>query len=142
MSIPIPTVKEGRRWGIKLTDVAEWMASKKSTAASHSLANNRLQAPARQRASLGRSLLELKSQSKALKAYQEYLEILIDEVALLEHVAIRHLEEVTEAESLHIRSSSGKTKPSNKIRHLNNESGTVEACHLTQHWHSPKSVDK
>jgi hypothetical protein len=133
MSIPIPTVKEGRRWGIKLTDVADWMASKKSTAASHSLANKRLQAPARQRASLGRSLLELKSQSEGLKTYQEYLELLITEVRLLEHLAISHLEEVTEAESLHIRSSSKKTKPSNKISRLNFGSGTVEACHLTQH---------
>jgi hypothetical protein len=98
------------------------MASKKSTAASLSLANKRLQAPARQRASLGRSLLELKSQSEALQAYQEYLEQLITEVSLLEHEAISHLEEVTEAESLHIHSSSGKSKPSNKIRHHNHES--------------------
>lgn len=114
MSIPLPTIKEGRRWGITLSDVAEWMASRKCSTASPTLANKRLQSPARQRASLGRSLLELKSQSEALQAHLDYLEELIGEVSLLEHLASSHFEELAIAESLHKRPSPKKRPRSNK----------------------------
>lgn len=116
MSIPLPTVKDGRRWGIKLADVAEWMTSRTPTAASLPLADNRLRAPARQRASLGRSLLELKRQSEAIKAYQEYLDELINEVSLLEHLAISRLEDVLADELRFNRPRPRATLPSTRTQ--------------------------
>ena len=116
MSLPLPTIKAGRAWGIKLSDVAEWMASRPSQLASQKsrdIANRRLQSPARQRPSLGRSLLGLKTQLEALQAQQEFLELLINEVMLLEHLAERDLAVQHAAEAQHTGSTpKRKIKPS------------------------------
>lgn len=98
LSIPLPTVKEGRRWGIEIDSVAEWMAQREASSTSKAstiLANKRLQAPARQRESLGRSLLALKTQLNSLEAQLEYMRELYDETLILEQIAIDKLEEET-----------------------------------------------
>lgn len=96
LSIPLPTIKTGRKHGIELKDVAEWIASRNASSASvHSnvVANKRLQSPARQRASLGRSLLGLRTHLEALNAHQIFLEELIFELLHLQHEAELLLEE-------------------------------------------------
>ena len=65
------------------------MSSKDSTL----LANKRLQAPARQRESLGRSLLALKTQLNSLEAQLEYVRELYEQTLILEQIAIEKLGE-------------------------------------------------
>lgn len=89
LSIPLPTVKVGQRYGIKLNDVAEWMASRESsssTVEATMLANRRLKSPSRQRASLGRSLLGLKTQIESLEAQLAYLKDVYTEVLILQEM--------------------------------------------------------
>jgi hypothetical protein len=99
LSIPLPTVKVGQRWGIKLNDVAEWMALRETSSDSKQstiLANNRLQSPARQRASIGRSLLGLKTQIESLQVQLDYLKELYSETLILEYLASQKLEDKLE----------------------------------------------
>ena len=64
------------------------LSSKDSTL----IANKRLQAPARQRESLGRSLLALKSQLNSLESQLEYMRELYEETLTLEQIASEKLE--------------------------------------------------
>jgi hypothetical protein len=96
LSIPLPTIKDGRRWGIEINVVADWMASRDTAMSSKDstlLANKRLQAPARQRESLGRSLLALKTQLNSLEAQLEYMRELYEQTLILEQIAIEKLAE-------------------------------------------------
>ena len=109
LSIPLPTVKVGRYWGIPIADVAEWMSCRSTqlkTQESQNNANRRLQAPARRRPSLGRSLLGLKVQLEELQAQQEFLESVIKEVTILEYIAEQELAEINISRARQRRSAS------------------------------------
>jgi len=87
LSLPLPTIKVGRKLGIKINDVAEWLEARTASASKQSsdIANKRLASPARRRASLGRSLLGIKTQLDALNSYREFFEDLI--IALMQREA-------------------------------------------------------
>lgn len=103
LSIPLPTIKAGRMTGIKINDVAEWLASREAASASKTSsteADRRLRSPARQRASLGRSLLGIKTQLEALNSYREYFENLIIELMRREDEAAQLAADLKQAEKL------------------------------------------
>ena len=89
LSIPLNMKKVGNRWGVSIYSVAEWLAeSDKLTRPSTSRsASNPLGTPARRRASLGRSLLALKTQ-------RDFLDELMTHLQIMEH----ELEQVLAAE--------------------------------------------
>jgi hypothetical protein len=103
LSLPLPTVKVGRKLGIKVNDVAEWLASREknlSSKQSSELANKRLELPARKRASLGRSLLGIRTQLDALNSYREFFEDLIIELIQREAEAAQLAEDLDAMEKL------------------------------------------
>jgi DNA-binding transcriptional MerR regulator len=119
LSLPLPTIKAGRKLGIKINDVAEWLEARETTSASKQssvIANKRLESPARRRASLGRSLLGIKTQLDALNSYREFFEDLIIELMQREAEAAQIAEDLETMEKLmHPESSrSGNIKRSLK----------------------------
>ena len=75
-AIPLPTMKIGGRTGVSIYAVADWLASSNKLSTSAKKAPvKRLKMPARARASLGRSLLFLRTQIDFLEDI--YIELLI-----------------------------------------------------------------
>ena len=117
LSIPLPTIKTGRKLGIKINDVAEWLAAREKTSSSKqssNIANKRLELPARRRASLGRSLLGIKTQLDALNSYREFFEDLIIELMQREAEAAQIADDLKAAEELMNPRSQSKRVSGNK----------------------------
>jgi len=95
LSIPLNMKKVGNRWGVSIYSVAEWLteSDKLARPSTSRSASNPLGTPARRRASLGKSLLALKTQSDALSAQKDFLDELIVHVMIMEHELIDQLAE-------------------------------------------------
>ena len=90
MALPLKLKKVGKRWGVSIYEVADWLAeADHPRKQQQTVLPKRLQPPARARTALGRSLLALQTQRNFLN------ELIVDIDNWLTHWPSRHAESIS-----------------------------------------------